>query len=166
MSRMESDRDPGHADVTHDPGVVRVVAPVGREVEGDGQPLLASGEVAPVERVGLLGRAEARVLADGPGAPDVHGRVRPAIEGCGAGDGTRFIGAVILRPSSWTRSRSPPACSTPRWRRRRGPCPQAAPRHRRGPERSGWSVISGSPVGSGSRPSSVALRGSWPRRSP
>ena len=53
MSRMESIATPGHADVADDARVVRVVAAVGREVEGDGQPLLARGEVAPVEGVGL-----------------------------------------------------------------------------------------------------------------
>jgi hypothetical protein len=39
--------------------VIGVVAAVGREIEGDRQALLARREVAPVERVGVLGRGEA-----------------------------------------------------------------------------------------------------------
>ena len=60
------DRHAGHADVARHARVVGVVAAVGGEVEGDRQALLAGGEVAPVEGVGVLGRREAGVLADGP----------------------------------------------------------------------------------------------------
>src|SRR3990172_2223926 len=48
----------------HPPGVVRVVAAVGGEVEGDREALLPGGEVAAVEGVRLLGGGEAGVLAD------------------------------------------------------------------------------------------------------
>ena len=70
----------GHADVALHPGVVGVVAAVGRQVEGDGQALLAGGEVAAVEGVGLLGRREPGVLADRPRLVRVHRRVRAAQE--------------------------------------------------------------------------------------
>ena len=72
------DRDAGHADVARDPRVVAVVAAVGRQVERDRQALLPGGEVAPVERVGLLGGGEPGVLPDRPRLVDVHRRVRPA----------------------------------------------------------------------------------------
>ena len=70
----------GHADVAADPRVVGVVAAVGGQVEGDAEALLAGGEVAPVERVGLLGGREPGVLADGPRLGRVHRRVRAAQE--------------------------------------------------------------------------------------
>ena len=59
-------------------GMVAVVAAVGGEIEGDGEALLTGGDIAPVEGVGVLGRGEARVLADGPRLRHVHGRIRPA----------------------------------------------------------------------------------------
>ena len=60
------DRHAGHADVAAHARMVAVVAAVGGEIEGDRQALLAGGDVAPVEGVGVLGRREAGVLADGP----------------------------------------------------------------------------------------------------
>ena len=63
-----------------DPRVVGVVAAVGGQVERDRQPLLPGGEVAPVERVRLLGGGEPGVLADGPRLGRVHRRVGPAQE--------------------------------------------------------------------------------------
>ena len=63
-----------------DPRVVAVVAAVGRQVERDRQALLAGGQVAPVEGVGLLGRREPGVLADRPRLVRVHRRVRAAQE--------------------------------------------------------------------------------------
>ena len=70
----------GHADVAAHARVVGVVAAVGGEIEGDRQALLPGREVAAVEGVGVLGRGEAGVLADGPRLRHVHGRVRPAQE--------------------------------------------------------------------------------------
>ena len=58
--------------------MVAVVAAVGRQVERDRQALLPGGQVAAVERVGLLGGGEPGVLADRPRLVDVHRRVRPA----------------------------------------------------------------------------------------
>src|SRR5690606_33700405 len=60
--------------------VVRVVAAVRGQVERDRQALLAGGQVATVERVGLGGGGETGVLADRPRLVGVHGRVRPAHE--------------------------------------------------------------------------------------
>ncbi len=74
------DRHARHADVPGDAGVVGVVPAVGRQVEGDREPLLPGGEVAPVEGVRLLRRREPGVLAHRPGLGDVHRRVRPAQE--------------------------------------------------------------------------------------
>jgi hypothetical protein len=82
------DRVDGHAglaDVADDAGVVGVVAAVGGEVEGHRQALLAGGEVAPVEGVGLLGGGEAGVLADGPRPVGVHGGAHAAHEGAKPG---------------------------------------------------------------------------------
>ncbi len=83
-----------HANVAGHPGVVGVVAPVGGQVEGHRQALLAGREVAPVEGVGVLRRGEAGVLADGPGLVDVHGRVRAPQEGGGARIGAQEVEAV------------------------------------------------------------------------
>ena len=60
--------------------MVGIVAAMGGEVEGDGEALLAGGEVAAVEGVGILGRGEAGILADRPGLVDVHGRIGAAQE--------------------------------------------------------------------------------------
>jgi hypothetical protein len=73
MSSTESMATPGLADVAHHAGVVGVVAAVGGEVEGHRHALLAGGQVAAVEGVGLLGGGEAGVLADGPRPVGVHG---------------------------------------------------------------------------------------------
>ncbi len=51
---------------------------MGGEVEGDGHALLAGGEVAAVERIGVLGGGEAGILADRPGPLHVHRRVGAA----------------------------------------------------------------------------------------
>ena len=72
------DRHAGHPDVAGHPWVVAVVAAVRGEVERDRQALLAGGQVAAVERVGVLGGGEPGVLADRPRLVDVHRRVRAA----------------------------------------------------------------------------------------
>ena len=73
------------ADVAHDARVIRVVAAVGGEVERDREAHLPRGEVGAVEGVRLLGRREARVLADRPRLPGVHRGARAAQEGKRAG---------------------------------------------------------------------------------
>ena len=79
------DGDAGLADIADDALVVRVVAAVGGEVEGDGEALLAGGEVAAVEGVGFLGGGESGVLADGPWLEAIHRGVGAAEEGGDAG---------------------------------------------------------------------------------
>ncbi len=76
------DGDARHADIAGDARMIRIVAAMGGEVEGDGDALLAAGEVAAVEGVGILGGGEARILADGPGPLHIHGGVGAAQERC------------------------------------------------------------------------------------
>ena len=79
------DRHARHADVAGDARVVAVIAAMGSEIEGDRQALLAAGEIAAVEGVGILRRGEAGILPDGPRLGDVHGRVGAAQERRDAG---------------------------------------------------------------------------------
>ena len=88
------DRHAGHPDVAAHPRVVGVVAAVGGQVEGDAEPLLPGREVAPVERVGLLGGGEAGVLPDRPGLGGVHRRVGPAEVRREAGPGGERVEAL------------------------------------------------------------------------
>ena len=88
------DGDAGHADITDHGRVVGVVAPVGGEVEGDGEALLAGGEVAAVEGVGGLGGGEAGILAHGPGLRRIHAGVGAAEEGSEAWHGVDGVEAV------------------------------------------------------------------------
>ena len=81
----------GHSDVALHARVVGVVAAVGGEVERHRQTLLAGRQVAPVERVGLRGGGEARVLTDGPRLVDVHRRVRAADERRCAGEAVERV---------------------------------------------------------------------------
>ena len=69
------------ADVAGDARMVAVIAAMGGEIEGDRKPLLPSGEITAVEGVGFLGGGEARILANGPGPPGIHGRAHPPREG-------------------------------------------------------------------------------------
>jgi hypothetical protein len=70
------DRDARLADVADDPRMVGIVAPVGRQVEGDGKALLAALQALLVEGVGVLGGGKAGVLAQRPGPVGVHGGAR------------------------------------------------------------------------------------------
>ena len=114
-----------HADVAGDARVVAVVAAVGRQVEGDGQALLAGGEVAPVEGVGLLGRGEPGVLADRPRLVDVHRRVRAAQERRHARVGGEEVEALEVGGGVGAARRCPRASPTA-W------SPPARPAHRPG----------------------------------
>ena len=58
--------------------MIGVIAAMGREIEGDREALLAGGEIAPVEGVGIFRRGEAGILPDGPRLGDIHGRVGAA----------------------------------------------------------------------------------------
>ena len=73
------------ADISHHPGMVGVVPAVGGEVERHAHSLLAGGQVATVEGVGLFGGREPGVLADGPGPIGVHGGPHAALERRDAG---------------------------------------------------------------------------------
>src|SRR5215203_4669434 len=74
------DRDARAADLAGGARVVRVEAELGRQVERDREAGLAALEQEAVALVRLLGRREARVLADRPRATAVHVAVRPARE--------------------------------------------------------------------------------------
>ena len=120
------DRDARHADVAGDARVVAVIAAMGGEVEGDRQALLAGREVAPVERVRLLGSGEAGILADRPGLLDIHGRVGAAQEGRGAGNRIEEaqsleIGMAVGTPDRDALGRRPLACRLAVAGLRRGP---------------------------------------------
>ena len=83
-----ADRHAGLAHVAHYARMVGVVAAVRGEVERHRQTLLACGEVAAVEGVGLFGGRESGVLADGPRAHHVHRGIGTAQE---RGDTRRIV---------------------------------------------------------------------------
>jgi hypothetical protein len=75
------DRIDGHARFAHvgkSARMIGVVTAMGRQIEGDGQALLAGGDVAAIKGVALLGGGKAGVLADRPRLGDIHRAVRPA----------------------------------------------------------------------------------------
>ncbi len=74
--------------------MIAVVAAMGGEVESDRQAFLPGGEIAPIERIGILGRREAGILPDGPRLGDVHGRVGAAQERRDARIGIEAVEAV------------------------------------------------------------------------
>src|SRR5262249_34182802 len=77
--RVERDTDPAH--LLFDVWVVRVVTALGGKVECDREPRPTLLEKIAVARVGLLGSAEPRVLAEGPQPAPVAVREVPAREG-------------------------------------------------------------------------------------
>jgi hypothetical protein len=91
------DGDARLADIAGDARMVAVVAAVGGEIEGDGQPLLAGGEVAAVEGVGFLRRREARILPDRPRPAGIHGGADAARERREAGQFFRRALRQVLR---------------------------------------------------------------------
>ena len=101
------DRDARHADVAGDARMIAVVAAVGRQIERDREALLPAGEVAAVERVGILRGGEAGVLPDGPRLRHVHGRVGAAQVRRDAGIGVEEVDARRGRPD---RRRASPGC--------------------------------------------------------
>ena len=88
------DGHPGFAHIAGHPRVVRVIAPVGGQVEGDGQSLLPGGQVVPIEAVGLLGGGKAGVLANGPRPVGVHGGPRAAHKGGQARQAVHLLQAL------------------------------------------------------------------------
>ena len=83
------DGDPGHADIVGNQRIVGIIPAMRRQVEGNGQPHLAGGKVAPVEGVRFLGRREAGILPDCPGPRRIHGGVGAAQKRCDTGKGPR-----------------------------------------------------------------------------
>ena len=66
---------------------------MGGEIERDRETFLPGGEIAAVERVGILRGGEAGILPDGPGLVDIHGGVGAAQIGRDAGPGLEEIDA-------------------------------------------------------------------------
>ncbi len=91
------DGDAGLAHVGHGAGVVGIVAAMGGEIEGDGKPLLAGGDVAAIKGVALLGGGEAGVLADGPRFGDVHGAIGAAHIGGESRHGVQMLAGGEIR---------------------------------------------------------------------
>ncbi len=115
------DRDARHADVAGDARMIAVVAAVGGEIEGDREALLAGGEVAPVEGVGIFGGREAGILPDRPGLRGVHRgvgaaqerrRTGPGVEEVEAGD----VGFAVVRLDRDAFRRLPGFFARRRWR--------------------------------------------------
>ena len=61
--------------VAYNTWVISIIAAVGGQVEGDGQALLTSSQVAAVKRVGFLRSGEACILAYSPGTENIHGGI-------------------------------------------------------------------------------------------
>ena len=80
MSASESIATPGAPDLALGARIVGVEPELGRQVERDREPRLPLLEQVAVAGVRLLGRGEARVLADRPRPAAVHVRVDPARE--------------------------------------------------------------------------------------
>ena len=82
------DRVDGHAglaDIADDAFMIRVIAAVGGEVEGDGEAFLSGCQIPAVEGVGFLGGGEPGVLADGPRLETIHRGIGAAQKGRDAG---------------------------------------------------------------------------------
>jgi hypothetical protein len=97
MSSTESMATPALPTSPHDAGMVRIVTAVGGQIEGHGKALLAGGQVAPVKGVGLFGRGETGILANGPGAPGIHGGHGTADIGGETGQGVDVLHALQVR---------------------------------------------------------------------
>ena len=109
------DRDPGHADVAGDARMVGIVAAMGREIESDGESLLAGGEIGAIEGVRLLGGRKAGVLAHRPRLVDIHRGIGPAQIGRKARPVVRQIepgavGGAVERLDVDSLGRRPHAC--------------------------------------------------------
>ncbi len=75
----------GFTHIAHHTLVVGVVTAVGCEVEGAAKTFLTSGDITAIEGVGLFSGREACILADSPGAHDIHGAVWATEEGDNTG---------------------------------------------------------------------------------
>ena len=55
--------------------MVTVVAPMGRQIKGDGQSLLSSGHVLAIKGIAGFGRTESSILPNGPWSMRIHGSI-------------------------------------------------------------------------------------------
>jgi len=78
------------ADISLDPLVITVIPTVCGKIKGNRKSLLALGQVAAVKSVALFCRAEACILAYGPGAYSIHRGVGPSQIG-------RLAGGIVER---------------------------------------------------------------------
>jgi hypothetical protein len=78
--------------------MIAVIAPVGRQIESDRKTLLPGGKVAPVEGIRRFGSRETGILAHGPRALDIHGRVGAAHIGGQARQAWDMIQARSIAP--------------------------------------------------------------------
>ena len=92
----------GFADITHHTWVIAVVAPMGREIEGDGEPHLPAARLRSIERVRFFCGGEAGVLANRPRTIRVHRRSRASQKGRNAWDAIRDAQARRGRPRCTT----------------------------------------------------------------
>ena len=70
---------------------------MGGEIERDRQALLPGGEIAAIERVGVLRGGEPGILPDRPGLVHIHRRVGAAQIGRDAGPGVEEVDALEIR---------------------------------------------------------------------
>ena len=95
------DRVDGHArlaDIADHARMIRVIAAMGGQIEGDGQALLPGGQIAAVEGVALLGGGETGILAHRPGTHHVHGRIGTAQERWNAGQIAQMLQRLDIVP--------------------------------------------------------------------
>ena len=78
--------------------VVRIETPVGGQVEGHAQPLLARCEVGPVKGIALLGGGKTGVLAHGPGPSGVHAGAGATHERLESRQGIGVLESVQIGP--------------------------------------------------------------------
>ena len=88
------DRVNGHTGFSHIPHhtrMIRIIAAMRSQIEGDRQSHLARSEVLPIKGVGFLGRGKARVLANSPGFDSIHRGSRAARIGRKTGQGIQRL---------------------------------------------------------------------------
>jgi hypothetical protein len=94
------DRDPDSSDLAGGKFVVRVVAHLGRQIEGDAQPADAVVQEIAVPPVGFGRRPESRVLPHRPQPAAVHGRLNAAGEGKNTGETDVIFQSLFWRDAS------------------------------------------------------------------
>ena len=88
--------NPCLAYIAQHPGIIRVIAPVGRQVKGDGQALLTGSQVAAVKGIGFLRRGKACILPYCPGTEHIHGRVRTSQAGRYAAGKIQMVHVIVF----------------------------------------------------------------------